>query len=208
MNVTPTVTAVEQPVLGSSWTHRLARLAVRPLLGTGVRPNHLTAIRLATGLAACGLFALGTQPGNLWGGVLWLVSAFTDRADGELARIGNMMSARGHMLDYWADNTVSALFFVAIGIGARHSWLGGAAIPLGLLAGGALLACNLVSEALEKRRGGGFRAYAGAGGFDPDDALYLMAPFAWFGILPLVLLLAAIGASTVAAITAIRLRRA
>ena len=32
-----------------SWTHRLARVAIRPLLGTRVTPNHLTTLRLATG---------------------------------------------------------------------------------------------------------------------------------------------------------------
>jgi archaetidylinositol phosphate synthase len=62
------------------------------LLGTRVRPNHLTTLRLISGLAACLCFGLGTNSGMIWGGVLWLVSALLDRADGERARIGKMMT--------------------------------------------------------------------------------------------------------------------
>ena len=41
---------------------------------------------------------------------LWLVSAFLDRADGELARMGNLGSKAGHIFDYWVDNVINALF--------------------------------------------------------------------------------------------------
>ena len=41
---------------GDSWTHKLANPLVRRLIGTGVTPNHLTTLRLITGLIACGLF--------------------------------------------------------------------------------------------------------------------------------------------------------
>ena len=44
---------------GASWTHLMARPLVRPLIGTRVRPNHLTTLRLLTGLAACALLAGG-----------------------------------------------------------------------------------------------------------------------------------------------------
>ena len=71
--------------MATTWTHLLARPVVRPLIGTAVRPNHLTTLRLLTGIAACVALALGTRAGMWWGGGLWLVSAFLDRADGELA---------------------------------------------------------------------------------------------------------------------------
>jgi archaetidylinositol phosphate synthase len=109
--------------MATTWTHLLARPVVRPLIGTAVRPNHLTTLRLLTGLAACVGLALGTRAGMWWGGGLWLVSAFLDRADGELARIGNMMSPGGHRYDYLADVSVNTAFFVAIGFGLRNSWL-------------------------------------------------------------------------------------
>src|SRR5580692_7134260 len=97
----PAGTPKAVPLRGTSWTHLLARQMVRPLLGTWVRPNHLTTLRLISGMAACLCFALGTNSGMLWGGVLWLVSALLDRADGELARIGKMISPGGDLYDFY-----------------------------------------------------------------------------------------------------------
>ena len=194
-------------MIGNSWTHLLARLVVTPLIGTRLRPNHLTTLRLLSGIAACLCFALGTSAGMLWGGGLWLLSAFLDRADGEMARVGNMMSRGGHLYDYYCDNLVNALFFVAIGIGLRHSWLGHWAIPLGIVSAVALLACNTFSEQLEQRSPSNTRAYSGRWGFDPDDALYLMSPLAWLGWLSPILAAAAIGTTAMMIITWLRLRR-
>ena len=194
-------------MIGGSWTHKMARPLIRPLIGTGVRPNHLTTLRLITGLAACACFALGTPAGMGWGGVIWLVSAFLDRADGELARIGNMMSPGGHLYDYYSDNLVNVVFFMAIGVGLRHSWLGGWAIPLGVLSGVSLFLCNIFSEWLERRSPPDTRAYAGKWGFDPDDALYLMGPFAWLGWLSPILVGAALGTTGMMLLTGVRLWR-
>ena len=94
----------------TSWTHRLSRLLVRPLVGTPVTPNHLTTLRLATGLAACASFAVGDDTWTLWGGVLWLVSCLLDRADGELARMDGLSSPWGHRYDYYCDVAVVPTF--------------------------------------------------------------------------------------------------
>ena len=62
---------------GTSWTHLIARVLVRPLVGTWVRPNHLTTLRVVTGVVACACFSLpGTSAGMAWGGAFWLISAF------------------------------------------------------------------------------------------------------------------------------------
>ena len=202
-----------------TWTHKLARVVARPLIGTGVTPNHLTTLRLLTGLVACLFLALGPPPGThrmqgalFWGGALWVLSAFLDRVDGELARIGNMMTPGGHRYDYLVDNGVNSLFFLAIGIGLRHAtWfghnLGHWPIALGLLSSGALLLCNWMSEIYETRVPGDARIYAGAWGFHPDDALYLLGPAAWLGWLLPILLGAAVGTSVMAVIIAVRLLR-
>lgn len=186
------MTGLPAIVRGSSWTHLIARATVRPLLGTRVRPNHITTLRLATGLAACAAFAWGSRAGMVWGGWLWLVSAFLDRADGELARIGNMRSAAGHRYDTISDSTISVLFFAAIGVGLRHSWLGAWAPPLGLLAAAGLAAINHACQTVEQGGPPGTKVLRGAFGFDPDDAYYLMAPFAWLGWLAPILLAAAL----------------
>ena len=192
---------------GGSWTHLMARPLVVPMIGTRIRPNHLTTLRLASGLAACACLAWGTPGGTVWGGALWLVSAFLDRADGELARLGNLMSPGGHSYDYHTDNLVNALFFAAIGVGLRHGWLGRWSVPLGLLSAAALLLCNMFSERLERRSPPDTRAYSGRWGFDPDDALYLMGPLAWLGWLSPILVGAAVGTTAMMAITGLRLRR-
>jgi archaetidylinositol phosphate synthase len=194
-------------VIGTSWTHLLARRVVRPLLGTRVRPNHLTTLRLLTGVAACLLLSLGTRAGMGWGGGLWLLSAFLDRADGELARIGNMMSPGGHRYDYYSDSIVNSLFFVAIGIGLRDSWLGSWSIPLGAVSGASVFLGGLFAEWLELRSPPGTQAYSGKWGFDLDDALYLMGPLAWFGWLSPILVGASIGAPAMMLITGLRLLR-
>jgi archaetidylinositol phosphate synthase len=190
-----------------SWTHRLARVAVRPLLGTSVTPNHLTTVRLVTGLVACALFVFGDSTADIWGGVFWLVSAFLDRADGELARIGGKTTSWGHTYDYVCDTLVNALFFVAIGVGLRDGMLGNYAIALGILAGGGIVVSNILSEAFERRLASGTRIYAGGGGFDFDDLLYLLGPAAWFGWLGPILIGASFGAPLMAAISAIKLYR-
>jgi archaetidylinositol phosphate synthase len=192
---------------GNSWTHLLARVVVRPLVGTAVTPNHLTTLRLLTGVAACIAFMPGTSTGMWWGGGLWLISAFLDRADGELARLGNMMSPAGHRYDYYADTAVNSLFFLSIGIGLYQSWLGGWSIVLGLISAAAMLLCSVLSEWLEAASPPGTRAYSGRWGFDPDDALYLMGPLAWLGWLAPILIGASIGATAMMIISAVRLAR-
>lgn len=194
-------------MLGTSWTHRMSRPIVRRLLGTWVRPNHITALRLVFGLAACACFAEGSRAALGWGGGLWLLSAFLDRMDGELARMGNLGSKAGHIFDYYVDNAVNVAFFVCIGIGLRHSFLGAWAIPLGLLSGGALLLCNIFSEKLEQLSPPNTRAYSGKWGFDPDDALYLMGPIAWLGWFAPILIGAVIGTTVMMTITGARLLR-
>ncbi len=190
-----------------SWTHLLARRAIRPLLGTRVTPNHLTTLRLLSGVAACLAIATARPAGAWWGGALWLVSAFLDRADGELARVGDMMSASGHRYDYYVDNLVNALFFVAAGFAVRYGWLGHWAIPLGLLGGVSMMLCGWWSELLEARSPVGTKAYSGRAGFDPDDALYLMGPLAWLGWLSPIVVGTALVVPVVAVITGWRLRR-
>jgi archaetidylinositol phosphate synthase len=197
---------VEVAEVAKSWTHIMAAAVVTPLIGTGITPNHLTTLRLATGVGACVAVALGSPVGMLWGGGLWLLSAFLDRADGELARIGDMMSPGGHRYDYIADVLVNSLLFVAGGIGVRHGWLGVWAMPLGLLATVSMLVCWVAGEAYQQLEGSGAKAYAGRWGFDIDDGLYLIAPLIWFGLMSFVVVGAAIATSIMAVIILVRLQ--
>ena len=192
---------------GGSWTHLASRPFVRPLIGTWVRPNHLTTLRLISGLAAGGLLAIGTKRAIDWGGAVWLVSAFADRADGELARLGQLQSPAGHAYDFYSDFAVNTCFFVCAGIGLRGSWLHAWAIPLGVLTGAMLLGASICAERIERHSPPGTRAISGRWGFHPDDALYLMAPIAWLGWLAPTLIGAAFGSATLMLVTGLGLLR-
>jgi archaetidylinositol phosphate synthase len=196
----------EPPI--KSWTHLPARWMVRPLVGTRVRPNHLTTLRLLTGLLACAMFALGEFTWSAWAGVIWVFSAFLDRADGELARIGRLSSRGGHLYDFYTDAAINGLFFLAIGIGLRNSWLGEWAIVLGLLGGIGVSGASVLCEVLEHRVADGRKAIEGAGGFDIDDITYAYGPAAWLDWLLPLLLGASIGGPVFAAITLWRIARA
>jgi len=199
-----------------TWTHRLARLVILPMLGTRIRPNHLTTLRLLTGLAGCLYLAVGPHQIRsgafiFWGGMFWLISAFLDRMDGELARVGNMMSPGGHRYDYLVDNGLNCLFFLCVGIGLTHTSYVGYPLhdwplALGIVASVAMFLCNTMAERYEAQVPGE-RIIAGAWGFHADDALYLLAPAAWFGLLPPILFGAAVGTSIIAVSFLVRLLR-
>lgn len=184
--------------MSSTWTHLAARVLVRPLVGTPITPNHLTTLRLLIGLAAAGSVALGTTTGDIWAGALWIASAFLDRADGELARIAGLCSAGGHTYDYLVDTGVNAIFFLGIGVGQRHSWLGDWALAFGVAACVSMVATSWTAEEFEKLSSPGVKTIPGRWGFDPDDALYLFGPICWCGPVLLVpcLLLTALGTTT------------
>lgn len=178
---------------GSTWVHHAARWSVRPLVGTPVKPNHITTLRLATGIAAAAAFAVGDPVWDIWAGIVFVVSAFLDRADGELARISGKTSAWGHTYDVISDMTVTVITFVAIGIGQRASELGSWAVAMGAIAGVAVGAIYWLTIVIE-RSSGGTKAFSGVGGVDPDDALFLIGPVAWLGALKALLVAAVVGA--------------
>jgi archaetidylinositol phosphate synthase len=190
--------------MNNTWSHAAARTLVRPLVGTWVKPNHITTLRLATGVIACLLLARGGGPAELWSGVLWLVSAFLDRADGELARIGKMQSRGGHLYDYYTDVTLNSGFFLAAGINLRNGGLGRWAILAGVVACAAMLACCILAETYETQVGSGERVFEGGWGFQPDDALYLLPLFVWAHWLAPMLLTAAAVTTAIALFILVR----
>ncbi len=195
-------------MVGDSWTHKIARVCILPLVKTPVTPNHLTILRLITGIAACSAFAIGTKEWNLWGGILWLISSFLDRADGELARVSGKTSEWGHKFDYFCDVTVTSLFFVGIGIGLRDSALGYWSILMGISAAAGVVAAEILAEIIDQaQKDTGEKAYAGFAGFDFDDVLYLFAPVVWLGWHYPFLIGASVGAPVFALVTLYKLKK-
>jgi archaetidylinositol phosphate synthase len=180
----------------NTWVHLIVRPVVRPLAQTSVTPNHITVLRLATAVASATMLATSDRHWHVIAGFVFLVSFFLDRADGELARQSSKSTPWGARFDLISDNLSNALTFLGLGIGLRGSGLGAATIALGLIAGCAIVGIFWLIDRIDQAEGAGsgIAAFAGSGGFDPDDIL-IIVPFAiWLdGEMPL-LLAAAIGA--------------
>ena len=161
--------------------HRIVRPVVRKIAPTGVTPNQLTTMRLATAIASAAGFACG----GLWadlGGVVFLVSMLFDRADGELARQTGQMSPAGHRYDLCVDCIADAIAFIGIGLGLAGSGLGIAPVLLGIAAGlgiGVLFwQLNVMKVVQLSRYAMRHRGVV----VDPDDALALVPVFVWLGL--------------------------
>lgn len=186
-------------MIGDSWTHKIARICVLPLINTSISPNHITVIRLITGLLACAAFASKL---NIIGGIFWLISTFLDRADGELARISGKTTEWGHKFDYYCDTFITALFFIAIGINLRDNLSGYWSISLGICAALGVIFTEIYAEIIDqKKQSTGEKAYPGIMGFDFDDILYLFAPIVWLNWHLPFLIGASIGAPAFAVFT-------
>lgn len=176
-----------------TWIHRCVRLGVRPLRATPVAPNHLTTLRLLTGLGASLLLAVGGTAALGWAAWLFLLSLLLDRADGELARLSGKQSPFGHRYDLVADGVCNSLAFVGLGFGLRTGALGPWAVFMGVLAGLAIAAMFHLLWRLE-RVAANVPSLGSVAGFDPDDALLLVPVLLWLGLAEYLLVAAAAAA--------------
>jgi phosphatidylglycerophosphate synthase len=189
-----------------TWIHHVARVAVRPLAKTAVTPNQLTTVRLATGIAAAGMLAVGRDPWPDVAGGVFVLAMVLDRADGELARMTGKTSPFGHAYDLAADAFCNALIFVALGVGLRDSAFGLWAIPMGALAGLAIAAILWMVVRIEAVAGARAAELGGFAKFDPDDAMLAVPLAIWFGGATALLVAAAVGAPLFAVLFYIKFR--
>lgn len=190
--------------MSTPWDARIASLLVRPLVGSPVSPNHLTTLRLLTGMAGALILALGESknPGA------WLIFAsnFIDHTDGELARMSGRTSRFGHLYDLTCDALVTIGMFVGIGFGLVHH-IGPAAVVMGAVAGLAVAAIFHLRYVIEERAGKTATRQPRLAGFEAEDILYLFPLVTAAGVLPGFLQAAAIGAPLAAALVALQYRR-
>jgi phosphatidylglycerophosphate synthase len=176
-------------VAARPWDARIARWLVRPLAGTRIRPNHLTTLRLAVGLAGLLCLASGGWP-NL-GAWLFVLSNLLDHTDGELARLTGQTSRVGHLYDLATDALLHVLLFAAIGLGLPSAGWGLAA---GIVAGLAVTAIFHMRYRIEEAHGKSATAQAALLGFEAEDVLYLLPLVTALDGLTPFLIAAAIGA--------------
>lgn len=171
-----------------TYAHAVSRWFILPFLNTWVRPNHVTTLRLATGVCAAAAFSVGTYFWACMAGFIFVFSSILDRADGELARLGGYSSRWGHWYDLSSDMVVNMLVFTGIGIGMADRMPKPWAPVLGLVAGASVVAIFIVVLLLHGEGSHPSAAFRYPNGFDFDDTLFVIAIFAWMdGLLPLLI---------------------
>ena len=178
-----------------TWFHRIARVTVAgPLARTKVKPDQVTTVRLATGLAAAVAIGVGLPVWQQAGAILFVVSMVLDRADGDLARLTGQTSAAGHRYDLIADGVANAAVFIGLGVGMRNGTYGWLALPMGLAAGVAIAAVLRFAMQVEGKKGARAAELPSFGRFDADDAMVALPLAIWLGKGELLLAAASIGA--------------
>jgi archaetidylinositol phosphate synthase len=165
------------PITALPWDARLARRLVVPLRHSALRPNHLTTVRLAFGVAAAGAFMRGGYGWMNLGALLMVVSNFLDHTDGELARMSGRSSRLGHWYDLASDAAVTILLFlgIAVGVATRApSLLHVPTLALGVSAGLAVTAIFFLRMRIEAMAGKSASKQAEVAGFETEDVLYLL----------------------------------
>jgi phosphatidylglycerophosphate synthase len=176
------------------WDVRLARALVRPFRHTPLTPNGLTTLGLLASLVAAWLMASGGSRRAALGGGLFMLAVLVDHMDGEFARLTGQTSRFGHYYDHVAAGLGYVSLFAGLGIGLRAGWLGAWAPVAGTIAAGSIAAVFLIRVFLEETAGRAMVVQESWRGFEPEDALYLVGPVAWLGLLGPFLLAAAFGA--------------
>jgi phosphatidylglycerophosphate synthase len=189
-----------------TWIHHVARVVVRPLAKTAVTPNQLTTVRLATGVAAAGMLAVGRDPWSDVAAGVFVLAMVLDRADGDLARLTGKTSPFGHAYDLISDTTCNALIFLALGVGLRDGAFGAWAIPMGIAAGLAVAAILWMVVRIEAVAGARAAELGAFAKFDPDDAMLVVPLAVWFGGATILLAAAFVGAPLFAAFFAWKFR--
>ena len=169
-------------------------IGVRPLVKTSITPNQITTVRLITGVSAALFFAVGESNFTIIGSAVFILSLLLDRADGILARLAEKTSPGGHKYDLIADTVSNAFVFIGIGIGLRHSQIGNLAIPLGFIAGLAVMVVFSLVVKAETRMGNRATELKSSAGFDPDDGMLLIPIAMLLGFSTELIIAAAAGA--------------
>ncbi len=190
-----------------TYAHAVARRMIMPLINTPVTPNHLTALRLLSGLLAAYWFSLGEYVWTFMGGLMFLFSNLLDRADGELARLSNQMTQAGDKFDVFSDMAANVFVFIGIGFGLVNTSLGNWAAVMGLVSGISVALTFLLVLRLHNDGIHMDEVFVYPNGFDYDDALFLITVFAWLDALQPFLIAASIGAPVFLLITIRRARQ-
>ena len=162
------------------WDAQIAYKLIYPLRNTFVTPNYLTSLRLLFGIFAGIFFALGEYKYSNIGAFCFVLSNFLDHADGELARLKNQMSSRGHIYDLISDALVNILLFLGMGIGLMQTNLGVYACIMGIISGTTVAAIFYMRNDIEKNIGKKNARQPHKSGVEAEDILYALPIITYF----------------------------
>ena len=162
------------------WDAQIAYKLIYPLRNTFVTPNYLTSLRLFFGIFAGIFFALGEYKYSNIGAFCFVLSNFLDHADGELARLKNQMSSRGHFYDLISDALVNILLFLGMGIGLMQTNLGVYACIMGIISGTTVAAIFYMRNDIEKNIGKKNARQPHKSGVEAEDILYALPIITYF----------------------------
>lgn len=96
-----------------SFTDKILAKVFLPLFPQWIKPNHLSTVRIF--LTPFVIWLLW-KDNYLWGGILFLITSFTDALDGAMARTRNQVTAFGKMFDPLADKLLicSVVYIVVL----------------------------------------------------------------------------------------------
>jgi phosphatidylglycerophosphate synthase len=123
---------------------RLSRPISRTAVALGIGPNWITIASGVCGLAAAGVFALGTPAALVVGLLVYLLAVVLDHADGEVARLTLTESALGEWLDAVVDTVVHTTLALALGVAALR--LSGGGLPAGVVAAVGILVGGFIGK--------------------------------------------------------------
>ena len=176
------------------WDAQIAYKLIYPLRNTFVTPNYLTSLRLLFGMLAGIFFALGEYKYSNIGAFCFVLSNFLDHADGELARLKNQMSSRGHIYDLISDALVNILLFLGMGIGLMQTNLGVYACIMGIISGTTVAAIFYMRNDIEKNIGKKNARQPHKSGVEAEDILYALPIITYFQLDYYFIFAASIGA--------------
>ncbi len=162
------------------WDAKIAYQLIYPLRNTFITPNHLTSLRLLFGVFAGIFFAIGEYKYSNIGAFCFVISNFLDHADGELARLKNEMSLKGHAYDLISDALVNIFLFLGIGIGLMQTNLGVYACVMGIIAGLSVAGIFYMRNYIEMNMGKQNARQPHKSGFEAEDILYLLPIISYF----------------------------
>ena len=176
------------------WDAQIAYKLIYPLRNTFVTPNYLTSLRLLFGIFAGIFFALGEYKYSNIGAFCFVLSNFLDHADGELARLKNQISSKGHIYDLVSDALVNILLFLGMGIGLMQTNLGVYACIMGIISGTTVAAIFYMRNDIEKNIGKKNARQPHKSGVEAEDILYVLPIITYFQLDYYFIFAASIGA--------------